>query len=92
MKQQQTLKINNRGNLNPHQYIYRITIYREIVKHLATTIEEEQYYCKTLSNETIKFNVTTSEFYRKLIRQLQQEKIVHHTNQIREERAYKAVT
>jgi hypothetical protein len=59
---QQTLKINNRGNLNPHQYIYGITIYREMVKHLATTIEEEQYYCKTVSNETIKFNVTTSEF------------------------------
>jgi hypothetical protein len=43
-----------------------------MAKHLATT--EEQYYYKTLSNETIKINVTTSESYRKLIRQLQQEK------------------
>jgi selenocysteine-specific translation elongation factor len=62
-----------------------------MVEHLATAIEEEQYYCKALSNETIKINVTTSESYRKLIKQLQQEKIVHHTYQIREERAYRVV-
>jgi hypothetical protein len=49
-----------------------------MVKHLATTIEE-QYYCKAVSNETIK------------IGQLQEEKIVHHTYQIREERAYRVV-
>jgi hypothetical protein len=42
-----------------------------MVKHLATTIEE-QYYCKSLSNVTIKINVTTSESYRKLIRELKQ--------------------
>jgi hypothetical protein len=62
-----------------------------MVRHLATTIEEEQYYCKALSNETIKTNVTTSESYWKFNRQLQQEKIVHHTNQIKEYRAYRAV-
>jgi hypothetical protein len=33
--------------------------------------------------------VTTSQSYRKLITQFQQEKIVHHTYQIREERAYR---
>jgi hypothetical protein len=54
-------------------------------------IEKEQYYCKALSNETIKMNVTTSGSYRKLIKQFQQEKIVHHTCQIREERAYRVV-
>jgi hypothetical protein len=58
----------------PPVYIYGVTNYREKVKHLATTIEEDQYYCKALSNETTKINVTTSESYRKLIRQLQQEK------------------
>jgi hypothetical protein len=38
-----------------------------MVEHLATTIGEEQYYCKALSDETIKINLTTSESYRKLI-------------------------
>jgi CYTH domain-containing protein len=55
---------------------------------LAITIEKEQYYCKALSNETIKISVTTSESYRKLIKQLQQVKVLHHTYQIREERAH----
>jgi hypothetical protein len=62
MKQQQTLKINNQENLNPHQYIYiyiyiykhthththGVANYREMVKHLATMIEKKQYYCKAL--------------------------------------------
>jgi isochorismate synthase EntC len=81
MKQQQTLKINNQDNLNPQHYIYiyiyiyiyGVTNYCEMVKRLATTIKE-QYYCKALSNETIKINVTISKSYPKLIRQLQQEK------------------
>lgn len=75
----------------PPVYIYGVTNYREMVEYLASTIEEEQYYCKALSNETIKINVTTAESYRKLIRQLQQDKVVHHTYQIREERAYRVV-
>jgi hypothetical protein len=63
-----------------------------MVKHQDTTIEEEQNYCKGLSNNTIKINVTSSESYRKLSRQLQQKKkIVHHTHQIREEKAYRVV-
>jgi hypothetical protein len=75
----------------PPIYIYGVTNYREMVEHIATTAEEEQYYCKALSNETIKINVTTPESYRKLIKQLQQEKIAQHTYQIREEKAYKIV-
>jgi hypothetical protein len=62
-----------------------------MVERIATMIEQEQYYCKALSNETIKINVTTSDSYRKLIKQLQQEKIVH-KYQIREEKAYRVVT
>jgi hypothetical protein len=42
-----------------------------MVEHLATTIEEEQYYCEALSNGPIKINVTTPESYRKLIKQFQ---------------------
>jgi hypothetical protein len=62
-----------------------------MVKHLATTTEEEQFYCKALSAETIKINVTISESYHKLIRQLQQENVILHTHQIREERAHRVL-
>jgi len=62
-----------------------------MVKYLTETLEEEQYYSKALLNETVKFNVNTSESYRKVIKRLKDDKIVHHTYQIREERAYRVV-
>jgi hypothetical protein len=57
-----------------------------MVQHLATTIEKEQHYCRALSNEMIKINVTTSESYWKLNKQLQQEKIVHQMMILSQER------
>jgi hypothetical protein len=57
-----------------------------MLEHLATTTEEEQYYCKALkalSNEMIKITVTTSESYWKLIKQLPRKKlyIIHTTSE-----------
>jgi len=71
----------------PPIYVYSVTNYRDMVKYLTETLEEEQYYCKALPNEMVKINVNTSESYRRLIKRLQDDKIVHHTYQIREERA-----
>jgi hypothetical protein len=60
-------------------------------KYLTEILEEEQYYCQALPNETVQINVNTSESYQRLIKRLQYGKIVHHTFQIREERAYRVV-
>ena len=62
-----------------------------MVKYLTETLQEEQYYCKALPNETVKINVNTSDSYRRLIKRLHDDKIVHHTYQIREEKAYRVV-
>jgi len=62
-----------------------------MVKYLAGTLEEEQYYCKALPNETVKINVNTSDTYRRLVKRLQEDNIVHNTYQIRDERAYRVV-
>jgi len=62
-----------------------------MVKYLTEILEEEQYYCKALPNEMAKINVNTSDSYQRLIKRLQDDKIVHHTYQIREERAYRVV-
>ena len=75
----------------PPIYVYGVTNYCDVVKYLTETLEEEQYYCKALPIETVKMNVNTSESYRRLIKRLQDDKIVHHTYQIREERAYRVV-
>jgi len=72
-------------------YVYGVINYCDMVKYLAENLEEEQCYCKALLNETVKINVNTFESYRKLTTRLQNDKIVHHTNQIREERAYRMV-
>ena len=72
-------------------YVYDVTNYRAMTQYLSEVSEEEQYYCKALPNETVKINVTTSDSFRSLIKRLQDDKIVHHTYQIREERAYRVV-
>ena len=70
----------------PSIYVYSVTNYCDVLKYLTETLEEEQYYCKALLNETVKINANTLESYRKLIKRLQDDKIVHHTYQIREEK------
>ena len=75
----------------PPIYVYGVTNYRDMVKYLTEILEEDQYYCKALPNETVKIKVNTSDSYRRLIKRLQDDKIVHHTYQIREERAYRVV-
>jgi hypothetical protein len=75
----------------PLIYVYGVTNYRDMVKYLTEILEEEQYYCKALPNGMVKINVNTFESYWRLIKQLQDDKIVHHTYQIREERAYRVV-
>ena len=62
-----------------------------MVKYLTKTLEEEQYYCKALSNETVKINFNSTESYWRLIKRFRDDKIVHHTYQIREERVYRVV-
>jgi hypothetical protein len=62
-----------------------------MIAHLSAIIEEEEYHCKVISSYTIKIHVTTPESYRKLIKQLRDDKIIHHTYQMKQERAHKIV-
>jgi hypothetical protein len=67
-----------------------VTHYSEKVKHLATATEKEQYYCKAISNETIKINDHIT-ILSEIKQTAPQKKIVHHTHQVREQRAYRVV-
>jgi hypothetical protein len=62
-----------------------------MTSHLSAIIEEEQYHCKVISNDTIKIYATTPDSYHKLIKHLQEEKIIYHTYQMNQERAYRIV-
>jgi len=45
----------------PPIYVYGVTNYQDIASYLKATLEEEQYYCKALTDETIKINVSTCD-------------------------------
>jgi hypothetical protein len=59
--------------------------------HSSAIIEEEQYHCKVISNDTIKIYAATPDSYRKLIKHPQEDKIIYHTYQMKQERAYRVV-
>lgn len=75
----------------PPIYIYGVTDYKAMTDSLALITEDETYYCKALSNNTVKINPYSADTYRKLIRYLRMENIVHHTYQLKQERAYRVV-
>jgi hypothetical protein len=56
-----------------------------------STIIEEQYQCKVISNDTIKIYATTPDSYRKLMKRLQEDKIIYRIYQMKQERAYRTV-
>jgi hypothetical protein len=62
-----------------------------MVNKLTEIIEQEQYSTISMADNTIKISCNTPETYRKLVAFLKGNNIVHHTYQLKEERAYRVV-
>ena len=62
-----------------------------MIDNLSNVTEEETYQCKILRNDTVKINTQNPDTYRKLIRHFNSEKIIHHTYQMKQDRAYRVV-
>ena len=75
----------------PPIYVYGVTNYQDMLSYLTTTLEEKQYYWKAFTDDTIKINVSASDSYRRLIKQLHADNVIHHNFQPRGERAYRVV-
>jgi len=58
---------------------------------LADVAEPDTYRTTALANDTIKINANTVDTYRSLVKHMKEENIVHHTYQIKAERAYRIV-
>jgi hypothetical protein len=58
---------------NPPINIYGVTAYKAIVENLAKAVDEETYFTKTLSNNTVRVSTLSSKTYRQLIRHIQDE-------------------
>lgn len=75
----------------PPIFIYGVVNFSSMVTKLRDVIEDEQYVTKSMADNTIKINTNTPESYRKLVKFLNENNIVHHTYQPKEERAYRVV-
>lgn len=75
----------------PPIFIYGVTNYEQMVDKLSEILEEEQYTTKCLADNTIKVNCRMSENYRKLVTFLKENNVIHHTYQLKEERAFRIV-
>ena len=62
-----------------------------MIDSLSNVTEEETYQCKILQNDTVKISTQNPDTYRKLIRHLNSENIIHHTYQMKQDRAYRIV-
>jgi ribosomal protein S25 len=61
--------------------IYGVMDYKAMVENLAKAVDEETYFTKTLSNKS----KLSSETCRKLMRHIQDEQIIHHVYQIKQD-------
>lgn len=75
----------------PPIFIYGVIDYGEMEKKLKTIAANEEYSTKCLTDNTIKVISSTPDTYRKLIKFMRDDNIVHHTYQPKEERAYRIV-
>lgn len=75
----------------PPIYIYGVNDYKAMTTTLAEVAEEETYHARAMANNTVRINPHTPDTYRKLVRYLRAENIIHHTYQLKNERAYRVV-
>jgi hypothetical protein len=57
-------------------------------KKLQVMVDLDQYTTRSMANNTVKINCNNIDTYRKLIRFMKENNIIHHTYQPKEERAY----
>lgn len=75
----------------PPIFIHGVTNFKGMVDNLAKITDDETYHSKALADNTVKINALNIDTYRKLIKHLRDEKIVHHTYQLKQERSYRIV-
>lgn len=75
----------------PLIYIYGVSDYSSMIQNLTLATEKETFYTKTLGNNTVQINPKNPESYRKLINHVRAEKIIYHSYQLKQERAYGVV-
>jgi len=75
----------------PPIFIHGVTNYNQMIKSISEVAEDEQYYTKSMANNVIKLNCSTSDTYRNIVKHFRDNGIFFHTYQLKEERAFRVV-
>lgn len=75
----------------PPIFIYGVINFQQMKDNIKTAILESDYKTRALANNTIKINPKNADAYRALVKHLREQKIVFHTYQIKQDRAYRVV-
>ena len=75
----------------PLIFVYGVKNFKAMLDDLADVAEPNTYRTTALANDTVKINANTIDTYRSLEKHMKEENIVHHTYQIKTERAYRIV-
>jgi len=72
-------------------FVYGVKNFKAMLDDLADVAEPDTYRTAALANDTVKISANTINTYRSLVKHMKEENIVHHTYQIKTERAYRIV-
>jgi len=75
----------------PPVFVYGVKNFKGMLDDLAYVAEPDTYSTTALANDTIKIGANTIDTYRSQVTHMKEEHIVHHTYQIKVERAYRIV-
>ncbi|CAH1110640.1 unnamed protein product [Psylliodes chrysocephalus] len=75
----------------PPIYVYGVTNYKDMTDSIGEVTPDETYFTSTLPENVVKINARTPEIFRKLINFMREKNIVHHSYQLKQERAYRIV-
>ena len=75
----------------PPIFVYGVLNLPQMIHKLQNIVEIEQYTTRSMANNTIKINCTIPDTFRKLMKFMNENNIIYHTYQPKEERAYRVV-
>lgn len=75
----------------PPIFIYDVINYPLMINQLNNIAEQEQYTTKSMANNVIKINCNTPDTYRTMITYMNENNIIYHSYQLKDERAYRVV-
>jgi hypothetical protein len=75
----------------PPIFIYDVKNYPQVINHLAEVTEEENYSTRSMSHNIIKINCNSPETYSKMIKVIEENNIIYHSYQPKDERPSRVV-